>query len=109
MTQMTIPTTTDRRRNRAGVAALSLAVGAMLGITGTVLATSNSDVPVRPTVVQRLAVYPPSAIDDAGESSCESMLADAAERCVVGRAAAACHELSADAAEHCVAERAGRD
>ena len=59
MTETTIPTTKDRRRSRVGVAALSLAAGAMLGIAGTVLATADDGVPARPTVVQRLAVDQP--------------------------------------------------
>ena len=108
MTETTIPTTTSRTRGRVGVAALSLAVGATLGITGTVLATSDNGVPVRPTIVQRLAVDRPSTIDDGGESPCEPMSADAAERCLAARAEAACQQLSADAAEHCLAERAER-
>jgi hypothetical protein len=108
VTEVTIPTTTNRTRARVGVAALSLAAGAMLGITGTVLATSNDGVPVRPAIVQRLAVDRPSTIDDGGESSCESMSADAAERCLAARAEAACRQLSADAAERCLADRAER-
>jgi hypothetical protein len=105
MTGTTIPITTDRRRTHAGVAALSLAAGALLGIAGTVLATSDDD-PVRPAVVERLGVEQPSSDDDAGESPCRLGSADTVERCMASRVEAACHSLSADAAERCLADRA---
>jgi hypothetical protein len=108
MTETTIPITTDRRRSRAGVAALSLAAGAVLGIAGTVLATPNDDHSARPTIVERSAVDQAQSDDDTGESSCRLRSADAAERCVADRVEAACHLLSADAAERCLADRAGQ-
>jgi hypothetical protein len=81
MTEMTIPTTMNRNRGRAGFAAVSFAVGAVLGITGTVLATGDGDAPARPALVQpRIAGQPGSAHDAA--SSCHQMSADAAERCL---------------------------
>jgi hypothetical protein len=107
MTEISIPTTTDRRRGRAGVAVLSLAAGAMFGIAGTVLATADGDDPVRPAVVQRLTVDRPAYHVDVAESSCHLASADAAERCVAARAESSCRLASADAAERCVAARAG--
>ena len=107
MTETTISTTTDRRRGRAGVAALWLAAGATLGIAGTVLATVDDETSRPPTVVQPLSVNHPASAVDRGESSCQLMAADAAERCMADRAVSACHALSADAAERCVADGAG--
>ena len=107
MTDTTISTTNGRRRSRTGVAALSLAAGAMLGIAGTVLANVDDGAPGRPAVVQRLAVDQPASLDDGRQSACQLLPADAAERCMAHRAAAACHDLPADAAERCLAGRAG--
>lgn len=108
MTESTIPITTNRRRSRAGVAVLSLAAGAVLGIAGTVLATPNDDQAVRPTIVRRLAVDHASSGDGTAEPSCQLSTADAAERCVASRVEAACHLLSADAAVRCLADSAGQ-
>jgi hypothetical protein len=106
MTETSLPTTTDQRRGRAGVAVLSLAAGALFGIAGTVLATDDNDVPVRPTVVQRLTVDRPASADDVAESPCQRASADASERCFAARAESSCHLASADASERCVANRA---
>lgn len=107
MTETSLPTTTDQRRGRAGVAVLSLAAGAILGIAGTVLATDDNDLPVRPTVVQRLTVDRPASHDDVAEPSCRLASADAAERCFAARAESSCQLASADASERCFANRVG--
>ncbi len=82
MTEFAIPTTMNRNRGRAGVAALSLAVGAVLGITGTVLATSDGTGATRPTVVQPHVPGQVGSGDDGAASACHQASADAAERCL---------------------------
>lgn len=85
MTEMTIPTTMNRNRGRAGFAALSFAVGAVLGITGTVLATGDDKAPARPTLSQPHTAGQLGSGHDA-TSSCHLISADAAERCVASLA-----------------------
>ncbi len=106
MTETTIPTTTFRTHRGVRVAALSLVVGAGLGIAGTVLATRDDGVPARPAVVQRQDLDQPAPSHGASGSSCHLITADAAERCVAARTGSSCHLISADAAERCVAARA---
>ena len=82
MTEMTIPTTIKRSRSRTAVAALSLAVGAVLGITGTVLATGDGNAPARSTVDQPHVADQLGTVGDVAAASCHALSADAAERCL---------------------------
>ena len=85
MTEMTTPTTMNRNRGRAGFAALSFAVGAVLGITGTVLAAGDDQAPARPTLSRPYTAAQRGSGHDA-TSSCHLISADAAERCVAAAA-----------------------
>ena len=82
MTELTIPTTINRNRGRIGVAALSLAAGAALGIAGTVLATGDGNAPARPALVQPHVADQPGSHGNVAAASCHQLSADAAERCL---------------------------